>query len=88
MQTTSVQNFRTFTVFDLMAFFTRPEGYKKIMLNSTEHEISTAHKIKIPTNEEVSSFKSLRCCIYPANKFKNANNCWHFNIYVQDKFHA
>ena len=23
------------------------------MLNSTEHEISTAHKTKIPTNEEV-----------------------------------
>ena len=26
------------------------------MLNSTEHEISTAHKTKIPTNEEVSCF--------------------------------
>ena len=29
------------------------------MLNSTEHEISTAHKTKIPTNEEVSSAFSL-----------------------------
>ena len=38
------------------------------MLNSTEYEISTAHKSKIPTNEEVSCFKSLRCCIYHANK--------------------
>ena len=27
-------------------------------------------------------------CIYPANKCKNANNCWHFNIYEQYKVHA
>ena len=32
------------------------------MLNSAEHDISTAHKAKVPTNEEVSCFKSLRCC--------------------------
>ena len=44
-----------------------PQGYKNIfMLNSTEHEISTAHKTKMPTNEDVSCFKSLRC-IYHAN---------------------
>ena len=30
----------------------------------------------------------LRCCKYPANKCENANNCWHFNIYEQDKCHA
>ena len=30
-------------------------------------------KTKIPTNEEVSCFKSLRCCIYYADKCKNAN---------------
>ena len=48
---------------------TWPRGYKAFfMLNSTEHEISTAHKTKIPTNKEVSCFKSLRCCIYHANK--------------------
>ena len=45
-------------------------------------------KSKIPTNEEVSCFKPLRCCIYHANKCLNANNCWHFNIYEQDKFRA
>ena len=33
---------------------------------TTEHEIST----KIPTNEEVSCFKYLRCCIYHANNVK------------------
>ena len=32
----------------------------------TEHEISITHII--PTNKEVSCFKSLRCCIYHANK--------------------
>ena len=66
-----------------------PRGYKTcFMLNSTEHEISTAHKSKIPANKEVSCFKSLRCCIYHANKCLNANNCWHFDIYEQDKFRA
>ena len=46
-----------------------PLGYKTFfMLNSTEHEISTAHKNKIQTNEEVSCFKSPRSCIYHANK--------------------
>ena len=45
---------------------TRPQGYKTFfILNSTEHEISTAHK----TNKEITCFKSLRCCIYHANKF-------------------
>ena len=33
-----------------------------------EHEISTAHKSKIPTDKEVSCFKSLTGCIYHANK--------------------
>ena len=36
---------------------------------------------KIPTNVDVSCFESLRCCIYHANKYTNAN----FNIYEQDK---
>ena len=41
------------------------QDYKTFfMLNSTEHEISTAHKTKIPTNEEIYCFKSLRCCIF------------------------
>ena len=49
--------------------FLRPRGYKFfIMLNSTEHKISTAHKTKIPKSQEVSYFKSLRFCIYHADK--------------------
>ena len=31
-------------------------------------------KARIQTNEEVSCFKSLRCCIYHAHKCLNANN--------------
>ena len=35
------------------------EVIKLFIRNSTKHEISTAHKTKIPTNKEVSCFKSL-----------------------------
>ena len=47
----------------------RPRGYKTLfMLNSTEQEISTAHRTKITTNEDFYCFKSLRYCNYHANK--------------------
>ena len=26
--------------------------------------------------------------IYPAHKFLNANNCWHFKIYKQDEYNT
>ena len=26
--------------------------------------------------------------IFPANKYENANNSWHFHIYLQRNFHA
>ena len=32
-------------------------------------------------------FKTQKLVIYPAHKCKNANNCWHFYIYEQDKFY-
>ena len=32
------------------------------------HEISTAHKTKVPTNKEVSCLKSLRGCFYHVYK--------------------
>ena len=44
-----------------------PEVMIFFILNSTEHEILTAIKTKIPTNEVVSCFKSPRC-IYHADK--------------------
>ena len=56
----------------IMNFFykLRAQGYKTFfMLNSTVHDISTAHKkTKILTNEEVFCFKYLICCVYHANK--------------------
>ena len=26
--------------------------------------------------------------VFPVHICQNANNCWHFNIYEQEKFHA
>ena len=40
-------------------------------------------KTKMPTNEEVSCFKSLGVFIMLISV-----NCWHFNIYELDKFRA
>ena len=46
-----------------------PRGYKTVNIRySTEHEISAAHKIGIPTFKKFLAFESLRCCIYNANK--------------------
>ena len=41
------------------------------MLNLNEDTISTAHKTKIPTNEEISRCEYLRCCIYHADLLTN-----------------
>ena len=43
----------------------RPRGYKTFfVLNSTEHEISTAHKkLKYREMKKVFCFKYLKCCI-------------------------
>ena len=38
-------------------------------------------------NEDFSCSKTLICCIYPTNKCYNVNNCWHYNIYGQDKIY-
>ena len=71
--------------------YTRP-GPEVIKLVSYSTQLSMKFqlliKTKIPANKEVLCFKSLRCCIYHANKCLNANNCWHFDIYEQDKFRA
>ena len=42
-----------------------PEVIFFFMLNSTEHKNSAT---KILTNEEVSCFRAIRCCIFHANK--------------------
>ena len=52
-----------------------------------EHEILNAHKYKII--RKLSIFQTHICqnAIFPAHKGWNANNCWHFNIYEQEKNH-
>ena len=55
-------------------------------------QLSTKFQLLIKTrmrkNKDISCIRAFRCCIYPANKCWNANHCWHFNIYEQDKFHS
>ena len=46
------------------------------LLNSTEHEISTALTTKMLNNILFSCFEILRCCIYHAHKCLNANTYW------------
>ena len=59
--------------------YTIRSGPEVIKLFSCLSQLSTKFqlliKLNIQTNEEVSCFKPLRCCIYHANKCKNANNC-------------
>ena len=47
-------------------------GHEVIKLFSCSTQLSTKFqlliKTEIPTNEDISCFKSLRCCIYHANK--------------------
>ena len=46
-----------------------PEGIKLFSCSTQlSMKFQLLIKAKIPTNEEVSCFKSLRCCIYHANK--------------------
>ena len=62
---------------------TWPRGYKTCsMLNSAEHEISTAHKTNLPTDEEVYCFKSAVAFIMLINVKKPSIVD---NIYEQDK---
>ena len=56
-----------------------PEVIKKVH-TELSMKFQLLIKTNILTNEEVSCFKSLRCCMYHANKCSNAKNCWHFNI--------
>ena len=59
----------------------RPQGYKTVfLLNSIEHQISTAHKIKMLKNIDFTLFYALRFVFIP--------NHWHFNMYEHDKFHV
>ena len=60
-----------FTVIRTRTFLASMPDPEVIKLFSRSTQMSTKFqlliKTKIPTNKEVTSFKSLRCCIYPAH---------------------
>ena len=61
----------SFTVIRTRTFLASMPDPEVIKLFSRSTQMSTKFqlliKTKIPTNKEVTSFKSLRCCIYPAH---------------------
>ena len=70
-----------------------PRGYKTFsMLNSAELENLNAHKYekKKKKKKTVSFFQSQINleCFFHAHKCLNANICWHFKIYEQEKLHV
>ena len=66
------------------SYYTRTE-----VLKCFSYSTQLSMKVQLfMKNNNFILLKTLRCCIYPADKCKNANNCWHFNIFEQDKFHA
>ena len=56
-----------------------PRDYKTFfMLNSAEHEVCPANKSQITNN---CIFFLAKHENFSANKYENANYCWHFHIY-------
>ena len=70
------------------------QGYKTFfMLNSAEHEILHAHKYKnIKKFSVISGSDKHRILFFLLVNVEMStivgNNCWHFNIYEQEKFYA
>ena len=66
-------------------------GPKAIKLFSCSTQLSTKFQLIKTKIRKIKHFLALSLSdvgIYHANKCLNAKNCWHFNIYEQDKFHA
>ena len=69
----------------LCKYIVRLRGYKtSFMLNSAEHEIM---KFVLLINKFILA-EYRRTENFSANKYENANYCWHFYIYWQRQFHA
>ena len=65
--------------------------FKKIMLNSADHEILNAHNYKNKCKEILHilvSEKPKMLFFLLINVQMPTINCWHLNIYQQGKFHA
>ena len=69
---------------------TRPRGKKTcIMLNSAEQDFFFhADKSQISSNCNSFLLNIAEHENFSANKYENANFCWHFHTYYQSKFHA
>ena len=73
----------------------RPKGYKTIKLFSCSTQLSTKFQLLLKLKyQQIKKLLDLSLSdvefiiLINVNKYKNANNCWHFNIYEQDKFRA
>ena len=60
-----IKYFANFIFFFSQSFIEKKEGNYMFKYTCASHALI---KTKISTNEEVSGFKSLRCCIYHADK--------------------
>ena len=61
---------------------TWPRGYKTFfMLNSTEHELCPAKNLIFLTIASSFLLNMAEHENFSANKYENANFCWHFYIY-------
>ena len=58
------------------------------MLKSVELDILTAHKYKNIKKFSFLSSDKPKMLFSTLINVKNANNCWHFNIYEQEKIYA
>ena len=62
--------------------FFRSQGYKTLLvLNSDEYEICPAKNLRLLPIAIVFLLNIAEHENFSANKYENANYCWHFHIY-------
>ena len=55
------------------------------MLNSSEHEICSEHKSQFTNNCKCFLLNIPKHENFSANKYENANHCWHFSYLLAEK---
>ena len=60
--------------------------YNFFMLNSTEHEISTANKLKYRQMKKFFALSISDAVFIMLIYVKMLKNCWHFDIYEHNNF--
>ena len=58
------------------------------MQNSVQHEICLGNESQITINANSFLLNIAEHGNFSANKYENANYCWHFHYYQQRNFHA